>query len=156
MISSGHIVAIVFCYRLDRVVVGHFTTTMALSSGAIAGIAVGSVLGVAIIIGTCVFCLLWRKKRIEHELSQPSHVISSPLPIAFQPGSYELSQPSPFLSRPSPIHPRQSRPSPSSPRPPLASCKQSQPEELGNYGSMQVKGIRNIGHIEPVFKMYDH
>ncbi|KAH7091295.1 hypothetical protein FB567DRAFT_546036 [Paraphoma chrysanthemicola] len=121
---------------------------MALSKGAIAGIAVGSFFSFVIIIGICVFCVLKRKKRTAYELSQPSHFIARPppnalpppiarpQPIQYQPGSFQLSEQSYFGPGLPPIV----SPAAAAPR----------PIEPVNQGSMQVMGIWNAEPLEPI------
>jgi hypothetical protein len=105
--------------------------TMPLSRGAIAGIAVGSVLGFLLILSIIGFYIFSRLRKGRSQASYAPPTLQSP-----------FSGPKPFLPQspsPFPIHELPS--------------SYAQPEhgiELVNYGSMQVKGIRNIEEMEPM------
>tara|TARA_R110002003_G_scaffold104_26_gene8415 strand:+ start:7475 stop:7987 length:513 start_codon:yes stop_codon:yes gene_type:complete len=96
--------------------------TMPLSRGAIAGIAVGSVLGFLLILSIIGFYIFSRLRKGRSQASYPPPELpGSPLS-----GPVEL-----YL-------------------PPHSIDGQPGAYELVNYGSMQVKGIRNIEDMEPI------
>jgi hypothetical protein len=105
--------------------------TMPLSRGATAGIAVGSVLGFLLILSILGFYIFSRLRKGRSQASYAPPTLQSPI-TAQKP--YLPQSPSPF-----PIYDQPS--------------SYAQPEhgvELVNYGSMQVKGIRNIEDMEPI------
>jgi predicted lipid-binding transport protein (Tim44 family) len=102
---------------------------MPLSRGAIAGIAVGSVLGFLLILSIIGFYIFSRLRKGRSQASYPAPELQdSP-----------LSGPVELYSPPLPLDDQAS--------------EFAEPEhgvELVNYGSMQVKGIRNIEDMEPI------
>jgi predicted lipid-binding transport protein (Tim44 family) len=102
---------------------------MPLSRGAIAGIAVGSVLGFLLILSIIGFYIFSRLRKGRSQASYPTpelqdSPLSGPVELYLPPCSFD-GQPGAY----------------------------AQPEhgvELVNYGSMQVKGIRNIEDMEPI------
>jgi predicted lipid-binding transport protein (Tim44 family) len=102
---------------------------MPLSRGAIAGIAVGSVLGFLLILSIVGFYIFSRLRKGRSQASYPTPELQDS-PLAGPVGLY---------SPPLPIDDQAS--------------EFAVPEhgvELVNYGSMQVKGIRNIEDMEPI------
>ncbi|KAF2028296.1 hypothetical protein EK21DRAFT_90844 [Setomelanomma holmii] len=102
---------------------------MALSAGAIAGIVIGSIVGLILLLAP-VFLILARRKRAQR-IGQAGPPTDYPLVprLDFHPSPEEFSVPP--IGSAYPVSYHQQQPSPYG-------------GELVNHGSMQVKGVRNI------------